>query len=74
MPELTGGMEPGMESGQESRELLAELYDWALDACHQGAGAPMTEPAWHGFTSTWEDADDLLPRVAAALGRPDPRA
>ena len=49
--------------------LLRELLEWAMDACHQGAGAPI-EPgtAWHGFLSTWEDAEELLPRVADRLG------
>lgn len=56
-----------------SYTLLAELYEWALDAAHQGTGQPMTTRGWHAFMSTWEEADELLPRVAAYLGRPDPR-
>lgn len=53
---------------------LEDLYEWSLDACHQGAGKPFaSDSTWHGFLSTWEDADDLLPRVAAVLGAPDPR-
>ena len=48
---------------------LEELLSWALDACHQGAGESfMSSPVWHGFLSTWEDAEELLPRVAALLG------
>lgn len=49
--------------------LLRELLEWALNACHQGAGkAFMEDNVWHGFLSTWEDAEELLPRVAASLG------
>lgn len=49
--------------------LLVELYNWAEDACEQGTGQPRGEPGWHSFISTWEEADELLPRVAKALGR-----
>jgi len=56
----------------DARPLLEELYEWALDACYQGAGEPITAPRWHMNISTWEDADDLLPKVAKFLGRPDP--
>ena len=48
--------------------LLGELYHWALDACHQGTGeAFQSSPTWHVFMSTWEEADELLPRVHDAL-------
>lgn len=52
----------------DDRALLRELYEWALDACHQGTGEPFqSTPTWHAFTSTWEYADELLPRVKARL-------
>jgi hypothetical protein len=55
---------------KDDRALLEELYEWALDACHQGSGSPFqSEPTWHNFMSTWEEADELLPRVAKAIGR-----
>jgi hypothetical protein len=48
--------------------LLSELYKWALDACAQGTGTEFGAPEWnHMFISTWEDAEDLLPRVAAVV-------
>ena len=49
--------------------LLRALLEWSLDACHQGAGKALNEDgSWHGFLSVWEDAEELLPRVADALG------
>jgi hypothetical protein len=52
----------------EARALLGELLDWAIDACHQGSGNAFgSSPTWHNFISTWEDADELLPRVTDAL-------
>lgn len=50
-------------------EALHSLYDWALDACHQGTGNPF-EPGrpWHLHMSTWEQADELLPDIAKVLG------
>lgn len=60
-------------SGGGLRGLLAELYEWALDACHQGTGQPFQEhPRWHMCISTWEQADELLPRIAAALAADAP--
>ena len=48
--------------------LLGELYHWALDACHQGTGEPFqSSSTWHMFMSTWEEANELLPRVRDAL-------
>lgn len=50
--------------------LLRDLHEWALDACHQGAGEPFqASPTWHMFMSTWEHADELLPQVAEWLTR-----
>ena len=54
---------------------LRELREWAEDACHQGAGEPRGVKGWHMYTSTWEYADELLPRVDAVLAvapTPDP--
>lgn len=53
------------------RLLLAELYEWGIDACQQATGhAPGdTDPTWHMFMSTYEWADDLFPRVRRELGR-----
>jgi hypothetical protein len=49
-------------------DLLAELHTWALEACHQGAGSPLgSSPSWHLFLSTWEEADELLPRIERFL-------
>ena len=56
-----------------THNLLVDLYEWALDACEQGGGGgPFgLDVAWHSFISTWEDADELLPRVRVAIGRAD---
>lgn len=54
----------------EGMALLHELYEWALDACSQGSGNTFREtPTWHNFMSTWEWADELLPRVEAFIDR-----
>lgn len=49
--------------------LLAELAEWAVDACQQGAGGDPFNgpPGWDACLSTWEEADELLPRVAEFL-------
>lgn len=53
----------------DTAAMLRELLEWALDACHQGTGSPFGGgPGWHLFESTYEDAEDLLPRVAEHLG------
>lgn len=52
---------------ERATALLMELYEWSLDACHQGSGAPFGSPQWHCYISTWEEADELLPRVLAFL-------
>lgn len=49
---------------------LVELLDEYIDACHQGSGnEPLSSPTWHNFMSTYEYADDLIPRAQALLGR-----
>ena len=54
------------------REALAEVHEWALDAYHQGTDEEFEFAASNGGTytclSTWEEADELLPRIAALLG------
>lgn len=51
--------------------LLGELLDAYIDACRQGAGVePLSSPHWHMFLSTYEEADELIPRVQSFLGRP----
>ena len=48
--------------------LLAELYDWAIDAASDGTGTDFGTDNWNNMCmSTWERADTLLPRVHAAL-------
>jgi hypothetical protein len=49
---------------------LEELLWWAVDACEQGTGQSITTPFWHAHMSTWEEAEELLPRVAGVLGLP----
>jgi hypothetical protein len=44
------------------RKLARELAEFALDAASQGTSRPLSEPTWHSFISTWEDADDLFRR------------
>ena len=46
---------------------LDELWDWAIDACVQGTNSDLRDPTWHMFMSTWEHADELLPRVWGLL-------
>lgn len=46
---------------------LDELWDWAIDACGQGTNSDLHDPTWHMFMSTWEHADELLPRVWGLL-------
>jgi hypothetical protein len=46
---------------------LSELLTWAYDACLQGTGNEFGTPRWHINMSTWEEADDLLPEIAALL-------
>ena len=53
----------------ELADALDELLDWALDACHQGTGQPFGTKGWHMCMTTWEQADELLPRVARLLGK-----
>ena len=51
------------------KRLLADLFEWAQWAALQGTGTEYGTPEWdHWFISTWEDADDILPRVAEHLG------
>ena len=53
----------------KDRKLLTELFEWAKWACLQGTGTEYGTPEWdHLFISTWEDADDILPKVAEHLG------
>lgn len=49
--------------------LLADLHDWALDACAQGAGRELDpdDISWTGFISTWEEAHELVPLVGRFL-------
>lgn len=50
------------------RALAAELLDAYIDACHQGSGnEPLSSPTWHNFISTWEEADELIPRAREIL-------
>lgn len=56
----------------DAQALLAEMYPWALSACGQGARAPYGAPEWHSYIGVWQDAEDLLPRVAELLGVPIP--
>lgn len=52
----------------EAELLLAELLDAYIDACHQGSGnEPLSSPTWHNFLSTYEEADELIPRVQTFL-------
>lgn len=53
----------------ELLDLLGELFEWAQDAACQGThgGAWGTPEFEHSFISTWEECDDLFPRVQAAL-------
>ncbi len=59
----------------EAEILLHELLDAYVDACWQGTGnEPLSSPSWHNFLSTYEDADELIPRVrafCAAMTDPD---
>lgn len=66
--ELQGDVDDLRAANDRLTEALRELHDWALDACCQGTGTIFGTPEWnHCCTSTWEDADDLLPRIAALL-------
>lgn len=47
-----------------------EMLWWALDACDQATDGYKSGPGWHYFMSTWEQAEDVLPRFARAIGVP----
>ena len=50
------------------RALLSEATDTLIDVCFEATGCdPDMDPVWHMFTSPYEHADELIPRLRAAL-------
>lgn len=61
-----------LERLQELEAAAAELHEWAIDACCQGTetdGPFGDDNCWHAFMSTWEQADEMLPRLAPIVRR-----
>ena len=51
-------------------DLLQELLDAYIDACAQGTGVePLSSPSWHMYISTYEEADELIPRARDYLDK-----
>lgn len=60
-----------MVSEGTTQHLLIELFEAYEDACWQGTGnEPLSSPRWHNCISTYEEADELIPRIREFLGWP----
>jgi hypothetical protein len=56
----------------EAVEVLRAVFDGYVDACWQGSGnEPLSSVMWHNFLSTYEEADELIPRARAFLASLD---
>lgn len=67
--EIRAAREAIMAEVRRLRLLAQELLAGYEDACNQGTGeVPLSSPTWHHFISTWEEADELIPRARAMLG------